>query len=299
MEKKIRIILADDNHTLCQMLQKYLQTQEEMLVVGIAHDGLEALELIHVHEPDLVILDLIMPNLDGLEVLERLKMRAAAIPPKIIAITAFCQEDITRLALVSGADYVLLKPFDLEVLSRQIRVLISGTQLPIPDTGISALAPPNVPVSAAAPPPESLSSAKPAEPMSAAMPPEPLSVSAESGDFNLRAEATAIMHKIGIPAHVKGYHYIREAIIMVVEDVSLLGAVTRGLYPAVAKKFGTEPNRVERGIRHAIELAWERGDMATLKQIFGYSMDIERQKPTNSEFIAHLADTFIVKGKVS
>lgn len=108
-----------------------------------------------------------------------------------------------------------------------------------------------------------------------------------------------MMHQIGIPAHVKGYQYIRDAILMVVEDVSLLGAVTKELYPAIAKKYDTAPSRVERGIRHAIELAWERGHTETLKRIFGYSMNIERQKPTNSEFVALLADKLRVMSKVS
>ena len=117
--------------------------------------------------------------------------------------------------------------------------------------------------------------------------------------LNLVSEVTNVMHKIGIPAHVKGYQYIREAILMVVEDVSLLGAVTKELYPGIAKKYDTASSRVERGIRHAIELAWERGHTDTLKQIFGYSMNVDRQKPTNSEFIAILADKFRVMGMVS
>jgi len=110
---------------------------------------------------------------------------------------------------------------------------------------------------------------------------------------------TTIMHQIGIPAHVKGYQYIRDAILMVVEDVSLIGAVTKELYPGIARKYNTASSRVERGIRHAIELAWERGNKDSLKRIFGYSMNIERQKPTNSEFIALIADKLRVMGNVS
>ncbi|SPF52509.1 fragment of stage 0 sporulation protein A (part 2/2) [Candidatus Desulfosporosinus infrequens] len=117
--------------------------------------------------------------------------------------------------------------------------------------------------------------------------------------INLVSEVTTLMHQIGIPAHVKGYQYIRDAILMVVEDVSILGAVTKELYPGIAKKHNTASSRVERGIRHAIELAWQRGQSDTLKRIFGYSMNIERQKPTNSEFIALLADKFRVMGNVS
>jgi len=125
------------------------------------------------------------------------------------------------------------------------------------------------------------------------------SVTTVGSEHNLVSEVTEVMHQIGIPAHVKGYQYIREAILMVVEDVSLLGAITKELYPGIAKKYDTAASRVERGIRHAIELAWERGPKDTLKRIFGYSMNIECQKPTNSEFIAVLADKFRAMGMVS
>lgn len=264
MDRKIKIILADDNRSLCQMLQEYFQGQDDLMVVGIANNGLEALELVQAHEPDLLILDLVMPSLDGIGVLERLNARATATRPKIIMLTAFGQESLTHQAMTYGVDYFILKPFDLEILSKRIRALTQNT-----------------------PPPAS----------SQYMPSAPVTTPVGTG-LNLGAEVTSMMHQIGIPAHVKGYQYIRDAILMVVEDVSLLGAVTKELYPGIAKKFDTEPSRVERGIRHAIELAWERGHTDTLKRIFGYSMNIERQKPTNSEFIALLADRLRIMNNV-
>lgn len=267
MGKKIKVIVADDNRNLCQMLQNYLQGQEDLVIVGVANNGLEAWDLIQTQEPDLIILDLVMPNLDGLGVLERVNSRAAAIRPKVIMLTAFGQESLTHQAMMLGVDYFILKPFDLEILGKRIRALTQD--LPTP------------PMAAA-----SFSSAPPV-------------VAATGSGLNLCVEVTTMMHQIGIPAHVKGYQYIRDAILMVVEDVSLLGAVTKELYPGIAKKFDTAPSRVERGIRHAIELAWERGHTDTLKRIFGYSMNIERQKPTNSEFIALLADKLRVMSKVS
>ncbi len=265
MGKKIKIIVADDNRNLCQMLQNYLQTQEDLIIVGIANNGLEALELLQSQEPDLIILDLVMPNLDGLGVLERINARSTMTRPKVIMLTAFGQESLTHQAMMLGVDYFILKPFDLEVLGKRIRSL---TQ--------------DVPSSA----PTHFSTDSPV-------------VTTAGSGLNLCVEVTTMMHQIGIPAHVKGYQYIRDAILMVVEDVSLLGAVTKELYPGIAKKFDTAPSRVERGIRHAIELAWERGHTDTLKRIFGYSMNIERQKPTNSEFIALLADKLRVMSKVS
>jgi len=265
MGKGIRIIVADDNRNICQMLQNYFQGQDDLSIVGVAYNGLEAVELIKTQEPDLIILDLVMPNLDGLGVLERINARTTMTRPKIIMLTAFGQESLTHLAMTLGVDYFILKPFDLDILSKRIRSLTQDTPSAHPQ--FSSSASPNV--------------------------------TTVGSEHNLVSEVTTMMHQIGIPAHVKGYQYVREAILMVVEDVSLLGAVTKELYPGIAKKYDTAPARVERGIRHAIELAWARGRTDALKQIFGNSMNIERQKPTNSEFIALLADKFRVMGIVS
>lgn len=263
MNRKIKIVIADDNRSLCQMLQSYLQSQEDLQVVGIAYNGVDAWELIQNQEPDLVIIDLVMPSLDGLGVLERINARTTVQRPRVIMLTAFGQESLTHQALLLGIDYFILKPFDLDILGKRIRSLTNDTQVAA------------IPMAAGA------------------------SVTSAGSSINLGVEVTNMMHQIGIPAHVKGYQYIRDAILMVVENVSLLGAVTKELYPAIAKKYETAPSRVERGIRHAIELAWERGHTETLKRIFGYSMNIERQKPTNSEFVALLADKLRVMSKVS
>ena len=266
MGKKVKVIIADDNCNFCATLQNYLQSQEELSIVGVANNGLEAWELIQNQEADVIILDLVMPNLDGLGVLERINSRTTMARPKIIMQTAFGQESLMHQAMALGVDYFILKPFDLDILSKRIRSLTQDLSTDAPEE-FSFSTYPKVP-----------------------------SVGRE---YNLVSEVTAMMFQIGIPAHVKGYQYIREAILMVVEDVSLIGAVTKELYPGIAKKFDTASSRVERGIRHAIELAWERGEKDTLKRIFGYSMNIERQKPTNSEFIALLADKFRVLGNVS
>ena len=265
MGKGIKIIIADDNRNLCQMLQNYIQGQEDLNIVGEAHNGLEAMELIQTQEPDLIILDLVMPSLDGLGVLERINALTSMTRPKIIMLTAFGQESLTHQAMTLGVDYFILKPFDLDILGKRIRSLTQDLPSSTP-TQFSATSP---------------------------------VVTTVGSGLNLFSEVTNVMHKIGIPAHVKGYQYIREAILMVVEEVSLLGAVTKELYPGIAKKYDTASSRVERGIRHAIELSWERGHTDTLKQIFGYSMNIDRQKPTNSEFIAILADKFRVMAMVS
>ena len=259
MAKKVKLIIADDNRNYCQMLQNYLQNQDDISIIGVANNGLEAWELIQTHAPDLIILDLVMPNLDGLGVLERLNARTTMTRPKIIMQTAFGQESLTHQAMMLGVDYFLIKPVDLDILSKRIRSLTK-------DLATSAPAP--------------------AQFSSSAYP----SVTTVGSALNLVSEVTTTMHQIGIPAHINGYQYIRDAILMVVEDASLIGAVTKELYPGIAKKYNTASSRVERGIRHAIELAWERGNKDSLKRIFGYAMNIDRQKPTNSEFIALIAD---------
>lgn len=263
MSKKVKIIIAEDNRNLCQILQDYIQRDGNFELVGVAYNGLEAWELIQKNDPDLIIIDLVMPNLDGLEVLERINARTSVPRPKTIMLTAFGHETLTHQAMIMGVDYFILKPFDLEILGKRIKTLTQDVEIS------------NAPLS------NTCSAVSPA-----------------GRTVNINVEVTSMMHQLGIPAHVKGYQYIRDAIIMVIEDVSLLGAVTKELYPAIAKKYNTAPSRVERGIRHAIELAWERGHMETLKRIFGYSMNIERQKPTNSEFIALLADKLRVMSKV-
>jgi len=265
MGQGTKIIVVDDNRNLCNLLKTYIEDQEDLSIVGEAHDGLEAMELIQTREPDLIILDLVMPSLDGLGVLERLNARTTTTRPKVIMLTAFGQESLTHQAMTLGVDYFILKPFDLDILGKRIRSLTQDIPSSVP-TQYSTTSP---------------------------------VVRTGGSKLNLFSEVTNVMHKIGIPAHVKGYQYIREAVLMVVDDVSLLGAVTKELYPDVAKKYDTASSRVERGIRHAIELAWERGHTETLKQIFGYSMNTDRQKPTNSEFIALLSDKFRVMGMVS
>ena len=202
MSKKVKIIIAEDNRNLCQILQDYIHRDENMEMVGVAYNGLEAWDLIQKHNPDLIIMDLVMPNLDGLEVLERMNARTSVPRPKTIMLTAFGHETLTHQAMVMGVDYFILKPFDLEILGKRIRTLTQEVEVSNP------------------PFPHNCSSV----------------VASTGRGMNINMEVTTMMHQLGIPAHVKGYQYIRDAILMVIEDVSLLGAVTKELYPAIAKK---------------------------------------------------------------
>lgn len=254
MAEKINVLIVDDNREFCEILHNYLTENEEFSVVGVAHNGLEALKLIQEKEPDVIVLDIIMPHLDGIGVLENLETMDLAVRPKVIILTTLGQEFMTKRTVELGADYYILKPFDLDVLGVRIKQLAKGSL-----KGVS----------------------------------NPVKTR------NLDVEVTKIIHQMGVPAHIKGYQYLRDAIMFVIDDVSLLGAVTKELYPMIAEKYHTTPSRVERAIRHAIELAWDRGNVEMMNRFFGYTINVERGKPTNSEFIAMIADKLRIQAKTS
>lgn len=251
----ISVMIADDNKEFCNLVQEYINKQEDMRVDGIAYNGEEVLQLLANSCPDILILDIIMPHLDGIGVLEKMDEMALSQRPKIIMLTAFGQESITQRVVSLGVDYYILKPCNLDILINRIRQLAA-----------------NAPVTRS---------------------------SVSSRGRNIDLEITSIIHQLGVPAHIKGYLYLREAILMVVNDIELLGAVTKELYPLIAEKFDTTPSRVERAIRHAIEVAWGRGNVETINNLFGYTIDLDRGKPTNSEFIAMIADKLRLGSKVS
>lgn len=251
---KISIMIADDNKEFCEILQDSLGRTEDFMVAGVAYDGHQALRMIREREPDIVLLDIIMPHLDGIGVLERMGEVGLSRRPKVIVISTLGQEAMTQRSVQLGADYYILKPFDLNILQTRIRQLING---------------------------------------------RPEESSTTTRHRNLDAEVTGIMHQIGVPAHVKGYQYLREAILLVVDDMGLLGAVTKELYPMIATRYDTTASRVERAIRHAIELAWDRGNMDFINKLFGYTVKMDRGKPTNSEFIAIIADKLRIENNNS
>ncbi|MGI6188502.1 MAG: sporulation transcription factor Spo0A [Caldicoprobacteraceae bacterium] len=273
MQNRIRVLIADDNKEFCDIVRRYLEKQDDMEVIGIAGDGIEALEMIINIQPEVVILDIIMPHIDGLGVLERLNNSNLENKSKIIILSAVGQDKITQRAIALGADYYFVKPFDMEIFVKRIRELAMGITTDI-----------DVPVSAVNQSAQALAVA-------------PIVKTGYNNNSSLEADITNIIHEIGVPAHIKGYHYLREAILMVVKDMDLLGGITKELYPMIAEKFNTTPSRVERAIRHAIEVAWNRGRVETINKIFGYTIHDEKGKPTNGEFIAMIADRMRIKAQ--
>ncbi|OAB46384.1 sporulation transcription factor Spo0A [Paenibacillus antarcticus] len=266
--QKIEVLLADDNREFTNLLAEYISEQEDMVVTGIAYNGEEVLNMINESRkaPDVLILDIIMPHLDGLGVLERLREMNISPQPKVVMLTAFGQENITQRAVQLGASYYILKPFDMEVLANRVRQLVGQQNLNSSSLSMSNHRSNVLPL---------------------------------GKGKNLDANITSIIHEIGVPAHIKGYQYLREGITMVYNNIEILGAITKTLYPAIAEKFKTTPSRVERAIRHAIEVAWTRGNIDSISHLFGYTINISKSKPTNSEFIAMVADKLRIEHKVS
>lgn len=263
----INVMIADDNERIRQNLQEIISREKDMTIVGSASDGMDALSAIWTSHPDVVLLDIIMPKMDGLGVLEKVKKDENFLKkPAFIILTAMRQEEIMEEAFDLGANYVLLKPFDQNALIKKIREVKDGKTAEDKKEFISL-------------------KNKSKE---------------EDRDYHLEIIVTNIIHEIGVPAHIKGYQYLRDSIIMSVNNMDILNSITKQLYPTIAKMHDTTPSRVERAIRHAIEVAWNRGKMDTINELFGYGIQAGRGKPTNSEFIALIADKIRLeyKGKI-
>ena len=243
MDTTVKVLIADGSEEFCGRLAQTLRRAGHE-VVGIASDGLAAEELLHTAQPDFLIIDLMLPKVDGVSVLKRIAQDGPH--PKVMVLSAYTTPFVSAMTSSLGIEYIMLKPCSAETVCERMEEICSlGARRERERPGQGP---------------------------------------------DIETMVTNVIHEIGVPAHIKGYQYLREAIIIAVGDMEVINAITKVLYPQVAKTFATTPSRVERAIRHAIEVAWDRGDLDTLQRFFGYTVSNTKGKPTNSEFIALIAD---------
>ena len=238
MNRKVKILLADASDDARALLQTALERSGHFEVVVSTGDGAQVVELVQLHKPDLMVLDLILPGLDGLSILRRLQDEDR---PEILVTSNFVRQEMVAEAGNLGAAMFISKPFNEDAMIEHLLRIAQKRSEQFHAPGLEEM-------------------------------------------------VTSIIHEVGVPAHIKGYQYVREAIMITVEDMEVINSVTKVLYPEVAKRYHTTPSRVERAIRHAIEVAWDRGDIETLQRFFGYTVSNIKGKPTNSEFIAMISD---------
>jgi len=263
--EKVKVAIADDNKELVKTMMSYFEKHDEIEVIWTANNGQVCLTMLEEERPDILLLDIIMPHLDGIGVLETLNETNKMGDMQIMMLTAFGQENVMSQAATLGASYFMLKPFEFDRLIGQIFKAAGKPKNTMPTFVVQ----------------ES---------------PQQTGVVTQKV---LDTAITSMIKEIGVPAHIKGYAFLREGIQMVYSDVELLGSVTKILYPDIAKKYNTTPSRVERAIRHAIEVAWNRGNYDLISKTFGYTVHHLKSKPTNSEFIAMIADKIRLEHMVS
>ena len=258
----LNVAIADDNERMVEILDNIVKKDEDIHIVGKANNGEDVYHMIKEKEPDVVLLDLIMPKLDGLSVMERInKDHTIKKHPKFIVISAIGQEGITEDAFNLGAHYYIMKPFDNDMVLSRVRSIKNYMGVTSARTLFSPVQ--------------------------------------EIGTMeNLENDVTDMIHEVGVPAHIKGYQYLRDAIMMVIKEPEMLNSITKILYPTIAKRNQTTPSRVERAIRHAIEVAWSRGNMDIINSLFSYTVSTGKGKPTNSEFIALISDKIRLQNKM-
>ena len=271
--ENVNVVIVDDNPMILNTLDEVISSEAGLSVIGRADNGKDAIDMIKDTQPDVVLLDLVMPQMDGITVVENIKKKTSMLKnPAFIILSAVGGEQMTEEAFQAGANYFLMKPFDKDILVNKIRRIGKRPVRPVPGKVLEA-------------------------PLKAATPEEAAMNREEYMKEHLETDITKMLHELGIPAHIKGYQYLRDAISMVVRDREMMEAVTKILYPEIAKKNYTSSSRVERAIRHAIEVAWGRGSLEVIDELFGYTISTGKGKPTNSEFIALIADKICLEYK--
>ena len=263
MDQRIKVFIADESAEFRRALKENL-IRAGIDVVDETDSGIDVLTKIKRRTPDVVLIDVWLPKLDTVQIIKKAKtlFQNPSNVPDFIVFSYCSNPNLFAEATEAGAAYCMHKPFEYSTLIERIARIYKNRQSAYKNQIMNGV-----------------------------------QYSQEPSD--LEAQVTEIIHRIGVPAHIKGYQYLRTAIMMTIEDNDLINAVTKVLYPSVAKKYQTTSSRVERAIRHAIEVAWDRGDIDTLNAFFGYTIQNERGKPTNSEFIAMIADNMRLKNKIS
>lgn len=247
---KIKVLIVDDDESYVKSLDNYIKTTDDLVSAGYALNGEEAYEMILETEPDIVVLDMILPRLDGIGVLRRVSASDMTKKPIFLINSTSSLPSLFNVASRYGAAYFMVKPQTEDSICEAVRDLL-GVNIGISNDVIKQ---------------------------------------SPEKTYDLESLVTEFIHELGVPAHIKGYHYLRTAIMMVVKDMDLLNYITKELYPEIAKTYQTTSSRVERAIRHSIEVAWTRGKPQTMNEVFGYTINTGKGKPTNSEFIAMVAD---------
>lgn len=255
--EKVKVLVVDDDKKYAKELEAFIKSTDDLTCCGVAFDGAEAIGMVEQTKPDIVVLDAILPKRDGLAVLRHFEGTDAKEKPVFILNTASTLTSLFEVAARYGASYFMIKPQGHDSVCDIIRDLC----------GIKKTYKAEIPAPIA------------------------------DNKLDLESLVTQYIHELGVPAHIKGYHYLRTAIMMVVKDMDLLNYITKELYPEIAKAYQTTSSRVERAIRHSIEVAWTRGKPQTMNEVFGYTINTGKGKPTNSEFIAMVADRIRLKVK--
>jgi len=263
MEKKIsKIVVVDSNDKYCEMMKDYfLESRKDLRVVATFGNVIDAVDYISDNEIDIVITDIIIPNADGFDLINEIKRLGLEKTPKIVVVSALTGEGFIQKAFSMGVSYYMLKPLNYELLENRL-VEIVHDDLTVNSSN-------NIP--------SNNSIAKPKAKL-------------------LDERITNIFITVGIPAHIKGYQFLREAIKMAIDTPDIINSITKKLYPSIADKFDTSASKVERAIRHAIEVAWNRGKIENINNLFGIRVYGNNEKPTNGEFIALVADKMLIEG---
>ena len=251
MKTNINVLMIDDNESIISKTMEYFSSHAVINVVKTINNGKEGLDYIlnNQNSFDIILMDIIMPEMDGISILEEMKKNN--IRKNVIILTSYKKESTVKMISRYDVDYYMLKPFDMNALEKRIIEVVE------PDTAESTVK-----------------------------------------SNKVEIEISKLLHSLGIPSHIRGYQYIRESVYMMYENPDMIGGITKSIYPEIAIRFDTTASRVERAIRHAIEVSWARGDYDLMEELFGHSVDYDRSKPTNSEFIATLADNLRLNKKL-